>query len=285
MSKEKYHISFSGGRTSAYMTKLLIDNFSDKYDFIVTFANTGLEHPKTLEFIHNCDIRFNFKTVWLEAVVQFDKRAAPAHKIVTYETASRNGEPFEEVIKKYGIPNAAYPGCTRDLKLAPIKSYLKSLGIQENKIKTAIGIRTDETRRVNPKTAESRMLEYPLINTWPSDKQDVLDWWEDQEFDLGIDEFEGNCLGCWKKSFKKHFMQIDRDPSVYDFHFKMEELYSFNGPQTGHRHFFRGDKSTVQLFKMHEENKGNPSREIKNDYENSGCSESCELYETLIKGD
>lgn len=49
--KEKYQISFSGGRTSAYMTKMLLDNFNDKYDFIVTFANTGMEHNKTLDFI------------------------------------------------------------------------------------------------------------------------------------------------------------------------------------------------------------------------------------------
>jgi len=68
--KEKYHVSFSGGRTSAYMTKLLLDNWSDRYDFIVTFANTGLEHPKTLEFVRNCDDHFGFNTVWLEAVVQ-----------------------------------------------------------------------------------------------------------------------------------------------------------------------------------------------------------------------
>jgi hypothetical protein len=283
MLKEKYHISFSGGRTSAYMTKLLIDNWSDRYEFIVTFANTGLEHPKTLEFINNCDKVFGFNTVWLESVVQHDKRSAPTHKIVTFETASRKGEPFEEVIKKYGIPNSAFPGCTRDLKLAPIKSYLKSLGIDEHKIRTAIGIRTDETRRVNAKTAEARTLEYPLIVVWPSDKQDVLDWWEDQPFDLGIDEFEGNCLGCWKKSLKKHFMQIERDPSVYDFHKRMEAEHEFTGPQQGHRHFFRNDMTTIQLFKAYEEHGGQPRRMIEQPHENSGCSESCELFETLVE--
>jgi len=145
--KKPFHISFSGGRTSAYMTKLLLDNWSDDYEFIVTFANTGLEHPKTLEFVHNCDKYFGFNTVWLEAVVQHGKRAAPTHKVVTFETASRSGEPFEEVIKKYGIPNAAFPGCTRDLKLAPIHSYLRDIGLEPNKVPTAIGIRSDDAAR------------------------------------------------------------------------------------------------------------------------------------------
>lgn len=281
--KEKYHVSFSGGRTSAYMTKLLLDNLSDKYDFIVTFANTGLEHPKTLEFINNCDTVFGFNTVWLEAVVHHDKRSAPTHKIVTFDTASRKGKPFEEVIKKYGIPNRKFPGCTRDLKLAPIKSYLKSLNIDEHKIRTALGIRTDEKRRVNPKVAQARTLEYPLIDVWPSDKQDVLDWWEDQPFDLGIDEFEGNCLGCWKKSLKKHFMQIERDPSVYDFHKRMEAEHRFTGPQQGHRHFFRGDMSTIQLFDAYAVHGAEPRRMVEQSYENSGCSESCELFETMVE--
>lgn len=277
---DKYHISFSGGRTSAYMTKLLLDNWSDRYEFIVTFANTGLEHPKTLTFIDNCDKLFGFNTVWLEAVVHHDMRVAPTHKVVDFVSAARNGEPFEEVIKKYGVPNQAFPGCTRDLKLSPIKSYLKSLGIDEHKIRTAIGIRTDETRRVNAKTAEARTLEYPLINVWPSDKQDVLDWWEDQMFDLGIDEFEGNCQGCWKKSLKKHFLQIDRNPTIYDFHRRMEAQYEFTGPQKGHRHFFRGDVSTIKLFKLHKENNG-AARLVSTAYEDGGCSESCELFETM----
>lgn len=149
MSKEKYQISFSGGRTSAYMTKMLIDSLSDRYEFIVTFANTGLEHEKTLEFVNNCDKHFGFNTVWLEADVQHGKRLGTKHKIVSFQTASRNGEPFEEVIKKYGIPNKAYPHCTRELKLQVMQSYLKSIGINHKNILTAIGIREDETRRVS----------------------------------------------------------------------------------------------------------------------------------------
>ena len=283
MTKSLYHISFSGGRTSGYMTKLILDNWSDRYNFIVTFANTGLEHPKTLEFINKCDLYFNFKTVWLEAVVHHKSRKAPTHRIVNYKTASRKGEPFEEVIKKYGIPNTKFPGCTRDLKLNPIKSYLASLGIQENEIPTAIGIRNDEMRRVNAKASKERTLHYPLIDTWPSDKQDVLDWWAEQPFDLEIEEFEGNCQGCWKKSLKKHFLQIQKDPQVYKFHQRMEDEYSYAGPQNGHRYFFRGDVSTKKLFKMYRECNGLEQPVLNLENEVGSCSESCELYETEIK--
>ena len=283
MEKTPYHISFSGGRTSGYMTKLLLDHWGDRHNFIVTFANTGLEHPKTLDFIRECDRRFGFNTVWLEAVVHHGSRKAPTHRVVTYETASRKGEPFEEVIKKYGIPNMRFPGCTRDLKLNPIKSYLASLGIQENQIPTAIGIRNDELRRVNAKVSNERVLHYPLINEWPTDKQDVLDWWSEQEFDLEIDEFEGNCQGCWKKSFKKHFMQIARAPEVYNFHRRMEAEHLYTGPQKGHRHFFRGDVSTERLFEMYHECNGAEQQVPANlEGDVGSCSESCELYETEV---
>jgi len=279
MTKPLLNVSFSGGRTSAYMTKRIIDEWSDEYDFLVVFANTGLEHPKTLEFIHNCDMHFGFNTVWVEGVVHYGERKSSTHKIVTYETASRSGEPFEAVIKKYGIPNTQFPQCTRELKLRPMESYIRSLGVDPNSIPTAIGIRADEKRRVS-KDAEVKNIIYPLINDWPSDKQDVLDWWEDQPFDLGIDEFEGNCLGCYKKSFKKHFMQIRRDPSVYDWHRRMEDQYRDFGPQTGQRVFFRGDTDTRKLFKLFELHGDDPGRASKVAYEDAGCSESCEVYAT-----
>ena len=280
--KPQYQISFSGGRTSAYMTKMLIDNFSDAYDFIVTFANTGMEHSKTLEFVHNCDVHFGFNTVWLEGVVH-EGRIGSTHKVVTYETASRKGEPYEAEIKKYGIPNTAFPQCTRELKINPMRSYLKSIGVNHRTIPTAIGIRADEKRRVS-KTAGADNITYPLIDIWPTDKQDVLDWWEDQEFDLGIDEFEGNCLGCFKKSLRKHFLQIERDPTCYEFYERMERQYRMHGPQDGERVFFRGNTDTVMLFKMHDEfvKAGGQHPKQMDLYANGGCSESCEVYEMEV---
>ncbi len=146
--KTTYNISFSGGRTSAYMGKMLLDNFSDKYDFIFTFANTGLEHEKTLEFVNNCDKYFGFNTIWLEAVINNGMKKSSSHKIIDFKTASRNGEPFEEMIKKYGIPNKSYPHCTREVKLNVMRSYLKSINIDPKTVPTAIGIRYDEEHRV-----------------------------------------------------------------------------------------------------------------------------------------
>jgi hypothetical protein len=261
------------------MTKLILDNWSDRYEMLVVFANTGLEHPKTLEFVHNCDQQFGFNTVWVEGVVHRGERKASTHKVVTFETASRKGEPFEACIEKYGIPNSAFPQCTRELKLYPIRSYLRSLGINYRHIPTAIGIRNDEKRRVS-KSADVDSIIYPLVTDWPTDKQDVLDWWEDQPFNLEIDEFEGNCLGCYKKSLKKHFMQIERDPSVYDFHRRMEDQWRSFGPQKGDRVFFRGNTDTRKLFKLYEEYGHDPRRANEMAYENGGCSESCEIYET-----
>jgi len=267
------HVSFSGGRTSAYMTKRLLDTKPPETRVIVTFANTGLEHPKTLEFIKRCDDEFGFNTVWLEAVVH-PNRKAPTHRIVTFETASRKGEPFEAVIAKYGVPNTKYPGCTRDLKINPINSYLKSLGIKPSSIATAIGIRADEQKRINRTTAKEGNFVYPLADWFPCDKDDVLDWWSQQDFDLGIEEFEGNCAGCFKKSLKKHFLQIKKDPSVYEFHARMEQKYRFTGPQDGPRHFFRGNVSTEGLLRLYADNSGDPS--IEKSAADEGCSESCE---------
>jgi len=275
-------ISFSGGRTSAYMTKLLLDNWNDKYNFIVTFANTGLEHEKTLEFVNNCDTVFGFNTVWLETVVRHGEKKGSSFKVVSYQTASRNGEPFTEVVKKYGIPNPSYLHCTRELKLAPMRSYLASLGINHRDIPTAIGIRVDEMRRVK-KSAEVENIIYPLVNTWPSDKQDVLDWWEEQAFDLKIDEWDGNCKGCYKKSFKKIFKQLDADPELLEWHQKMESLYSTVGvTQKGtSRMFFRNHLLSEQVLEMWKQDRSTEPTQLTLDmYADGGCSESCEVYAT-----
>lgn len=267
------------------MTKMLIDNLSEKYEFIVTFANTGMEHEKTLEFVNNCDKFFGFNTIWLEANVIQGGRVGTGFKVVTFETASRNGEPFEDVIKKYGIPNVSYPHCTRELKLAPMRSYLKFLGIHHTAIKTAIGIRSDEKRRVSSRAGVDNIV-YPLIDMWPTDKQTVLDWWEDQEFDLGLSEWDGNCKGCYKKSFKKIFKQIDKDTNLLDWHKRMEHTYGQFGARkegdNSSRVFFRGNISATTLQKMYVDDRSSqlPTELAMDMYSDGGCSESCEVYET-----
>jgi hypothetical protein len=268
--------SFSGGRTSGYMTKLLLDRYGPTHNVVVTFANTGQEDFRTLDFVHNCDLHFGFNTVWLEAVVHHGEKVSCSHNIVNYETADRSGRVFEEVIKKYGIPNVAFPYCTRELKLNPMRSYLRSLGISPLKTPTAVGIRADERRRVSKSEGMAHVL-YPLVDEWPTDKQDVLDWWEDQPFDLGIEEFEGNCKGCFKKSLAKHFQQLDHDPYVYDWHERMEQQYRHVGPNTGDRVFFRGNLSVHRLFDLREEHLFDGMPTPVDIYANGGCSESCEV--------
>jgi len=286
--KENLLLSFSGGRTSAYMTKQVLDNYSDKYNISVVFANTGLEHEKTLEFINNCDKYFGFNTVYVEAIAQHNQRKSALHKLVTFETASRKGEPFEDKIKKTGIPNQAFPDCTRDLKLAPINSYLKSIGWgsrgTKNGYTTAIGIRTDETRRVS-KSATKNKIVYPLIDWFPSDKQDILDWWKDQPFDLEIPEYLGNCKTCWKKSTNKLIKVYKDSPEEFEFFARMEREYPRIGPEFKKddkcvdRVFFRKNLSVVNFIELAKATDN--TRWLENSYENSGCSESCELYETI----
>lgn len=271
----------SGGKTSGYQTKRVLDEYSDKYNILVAFANTGQENNATLDFINNCDKMFGFNTMWLEAKVNPEKGKGTGYKIVSYETADRSGKVFEGVIKKYGIPNKSYPHCNRELKLAPIHAYAKEY-FNGEKYKTAIGIRTDETRRVSKKAAEAHSdgIVYPLVDWFPSDKIDVNDFWEDQEFNLELEEHQGNCKWCWKKSLKKHFRIIKENPEFFDFPRLMEDNYPHAGHNDGIRKrvFFRSNRSTDDLFALAEEVDIENSRQL--DFlSDDGCSESCEIFE------
>lgn len=249
--KVNYQISFSGGRTSGYLTWYLLNNFSHLYNFIVTFANTGIEHEKTLEFVDKCDKYFNFNTVWLEPVIHPRKRVGTTHKIVTYETATRSTDLFEKMIEKYGIPNKVYKHCTRELKIRPMDSYIRSLGLIPKEIPTAIGIRSDESRRC-AKDADANHFLYPLCSEHPVDKQFILNWWSKQEFDLELDEWDGNCNMCFEKSFPKLLKQLEANPNALDFHSRMERIHGQTNNKSGmpDRVFFRQKTSAIDILKM-----------------------------------
>lgn len=274
---KKLLVTFSGGKTSAYMTYLILENLSSDYNIVVVFANTGQENNETLDFVNMCDIHLNFGTVWVEAAVH-PGRNATTHIVTSYKDADRDGRVFESVIKKYGIPNMAYPHCTRELKERAIHSFIKSIGWKRGEYNTAIGIRTDETRRVR-KTKDYQNIIYPLVDSFPSDKTDVNDFWEDQAFSLTLAEHQGNCKWCWKKSIKKHLMLIKENPEIFEFPMKMEKIHGFSGHNDGVRKrvFFRSNRNTDDLFKLAGELEVNAKPGFFD--ENSGCSESCELFE------
>mgnify|MGYP000751675079 FL=1 len=73
-TRENLLVSFSGGETSAYLAKWLIDNKSDDYNMVFVFANTGDEEEETLKFVDLCSSKWNMELVWVEDVVHHGER-------------------------------------------------------------------------------------------------------------------------------------------------------------------------------------------------------------------
>lgn len=269
--KDKLLVSFSGGETSAYMLWWILKNWSNKYEIKVVFANTGDEEEETLFFVNQCSKKWNIDIVWIESVVHFDKRIGSTHKIVNYETASRNREPFIEIIKKYGIPNQNFLHCNREMKLNPIKSYLKSLGWE--KYKTALGIRVDEFDRMNVNSKKLGLL-YPFITDRPTTKQEISYWWSLQDFRLKIKSFNTNCRTCWKKSDKVLAEIYRNNPEYFDFNMEMEKQYG-NGKYT----FFRNGRSTLELIEDLKKINSIPKDKHKDiNFQIDLFNESCDIY-------
>jgi len=261
-------VSFSGGQTSGKMCHQIIKQFSDTHEIVITFANTGQEAEETLEFVHNCEKEFGWNVVWLEAVTHHGERKGCTHKIVDYETASRKGEPFEEAIKKYGLPNPKFLFCTRELKVNAMQSYLKSIGWNWGTYTTCIGIRSDEMDRMNAKRKEYKFW-YPLVNS-NLDRKAVDDWWDKQPFKLGIPNYLGNCVWCYKKTFKKLKRIAKERPEVFDFPKRMEELHKNTGAGE-ERQIFRKHTTTVQLL-------ANANNENEGDEIAGSCDDGCEVF-------
>ena len=61
-------ISFSGGRTSSYLLKHIVDAYGGRLpsDIAVVFANTAMERPETLEFVDRCSREWGIEIVWVE---------------------------------------------------------------------------------------------------------------------------------------------------------------------------------------------------------------------------
>jgi 3'-phosphoadenosine 5'-phosphosulfate sulfotransferase (PAPS reductase)/FAD synthetase len=261
-------VMFSGGRTSGVLAKHIKSN-PDKYQNVIyVFLNTGKEVEKTLQFVNKCDKEWNLKVVWLEAKVINEKGKGTSYKIVDFETASRNGEPFEAMLKKYPLPNNMASNCTRELKQRPIDSYLRD-NFKDYEITRIIGIRSDEAHRKSIHAQKENII-YPLCDELPFNEKMVRLFWEKQSFDLGLKDYEGNCDLCFKKSLKKRLTIIKQNPDSAKWWLDMEQKYSSEDIP---RFDLRTNKSIEQLIEMAQR----PFTKAKDLHELS--QEQCDLFE------
>jgi len=203
-------VSFSGGRSSAYMLHEILKAHDFKLpNYVkVIFANTGKEMPQTLDFIRDVGVNWKVDIVWLEYTgkKQFCE--------VTYETASRRGEPFAQLIKdKNYLPNMMARFCTSELKVLTIERYMDG-----NDFLTVVGIRADEPRRVT-KMRSKENYAVPLADSKITEIN-IRDFWKNQDFDLAMppagQNTLSNCDLCFLKGYSIKQSIIEHNPSIAD---------------------------------------------------------------------
>ena len=211
-------ISVSGGRTSGFMLRQIMDAHGGKLpvDVVPVFSNTGLEHEATLQFLKEIGERWT-PIVWLEYT------GRNAFKTVTFCTASRRGEPFAALITaEKCLPNVMARFCTKQLKILTVERYVRSLGWTD--WTNAVGIRADEHRRVSNMRDRDGVL-LPMASAGDT-RADVMAFWSTQPFDLqlpGDDPAFGNCVGCFLKGRAKLNKAMRSMPDHFDWWARQEE--------------------------------------------------------------
>lgn len=232
-------ISFSGGRTSAYMLHEILRAHGGKLppDVYVVFANTGKEREETLRFVHECSVRWDVRVHWIEWT--------PAGIVeVGYNSASRNGEPFKALIlKKKFLPNAVTRFCTQELKIRAMRDFMRAAGY--DRWVNAIGLRYDEGLRVfkalarNDAGKDRFTTIMPMAKAKATKRGHIMPFWFGegvervpnpipadgeltQGFDLGLQDYEGNCDLCFLKAMGARKRLIRDNPAMVDWWIEAE---------------------------------------------------------------
>jgi len=199
-------LNISGGLTSAFLARQVLNAHSGELpdDVRCAFANTGKEMPQTLDFVRDIGERWGVDIAWLE-YRDADKPAERWHQ-VTYETASREGEPFDILIKrKNALPNPAMRMCTEYLKIFTLTSFAASLGWSH--FTNVLGVRADESSRwagLREGGGENWDNAAPLRAAGVT-RGHIAEFWKHQNFKLELPSHNGitplgNCDNCYLKS-------------------------------------------------------------------------------------
>lgn len=325
----KHIVSFSGGRTSAYLVYLMEKKRkAEGLDVEYIFCDTGAEHPKTYEFIRNVINHFGIKLTCLRGNFNQPIGDGLTVDVVSIDEIGHNliNGPFAQLMRKYGTPTVAAAWCTTRMKEDVANKYFFMMGY--DKRKQYLGMRTDEPARYFGLKAWQilRKHQYPnyelhrlfnearsgsdLKDWWLTggarelivervksldekgihylaeleevEKQDVLDFWKLQPFDLEIDEHLGNCVFCIKKSVNKVALAM-RDEEELLTAWKLaidngsDRLSAANGIDKGV--MYRGNSSIETIEQQFSELSRDELKDtIRSMRDTHPCAESCEPF-------
>ncbi|CAL9957311.1 phosphoadenosine phosphosulfate reductase [Vibrio phage K250 g1] len=277
VNSNKKVVSFSGGRTSAYLCYLMKEKYGDDVDFV--YMDTGAEHPKTYDFIRNVNDAFGLNLTCLRTKFNPELGKANSYEVISIDEIKHDLKPWVEMMKKYGTPyNPGGAFCTDRMKLVPWTKYLNEK-YGKGCYSTYLGIRIDEPKRLKPRDG----IVY-LGDISDFEKQDILDWWSEQDFNLEIEEHLGNCVFCIKKGINKVALAIKDEPELAD---RFNEILDVNEIRTVEKRksppleMYRGRQSFGQIiatFKEHSRDEIASTIRGMKSYNSGSCSESCEVF-------
>lgn len=295
-------VSFSGGRTSAYLCHLMIELYGrENVDFI--YMDTGAEHPKTYEFIKLVNKFLGLNLICLRADFNQPLGKPHSYTVVSVDDLGYDLGVYTALVAKYGTPSSAAGWCTSRMKEETHDKYCNDIYGKGN-YETWLGIRADEPKRLN-NVGKNKFLRY-MAEISDDEKQDVLNWWYtvifrdskivtskktsrtykvffDVKFDLEIPEHLGNCVFCFKKSNLKLAAAQRDEPGLYSDWLEMIDG-AIERPEQERvsRHImYRGKQSLESLIATFD---GSTGDEIKarmrgaKHLDTGSCSESCEVF-------
>lgn len=262
-------ISFSGGRTSAFMTLEVLALHPDSE---VIYMDTGAEHPATYEFIKSFSREFNVPITCLRVIPNPEMRKASTYEILSVDDIKPDLEPWRRMLRKYGHPYVGGAFCTDRMKTVPFTKYCDEKYGKGN-YERWLGIRIDEQARLQNRQDGFHYL----ADISDFEKQDVLDWWSIQSFDLGIREHLGNCVFCIKKSLQKVALAAKDEPELAQEFWQMIQ----DEDKKEDKVMYRSNRSlgeVIALFSDVSRDELASRMHSMRQYDTGSCSESCEAF-------
>lgn len=328
-------VSFSGGRTSAYLVHLMEQRRKAGEDVRYVFMDTGAEHPGTYKFIREVVSNWGIDLICLRVDVNPELGKGNGYKIISIDDIGPDLQPWVDITKKYGTPYFGGAFCTRTMKIEVCNHFCKD---NFDNHQSWLGMRLDEPARIwgeklfhlmrrmnfDTYTMGSLYREMVSIDTYEQmiemlearflldtatagriaqrvidirkskqsfmaeitefEKEDVLNWWKQQPFDLQIPEHLGNCVFCIKKGLNKVALAMRDEPEMlaqFRAVISSPDVRVVERRQQENKIMYREGQSLDGVEAMYAGyERDDIARTVRSSggYESGSCTESCEAF-------